>query len=119
LGPKPAGTAYTYNEQEVAAMVYLLPYMEAQDVYQLADIMVPDNSGTTTVPFLEVGKVTAPWWNFSGPNPPGGPCEMAHTKLGGLICPSVDPYWGQHKIRPQFRYNSAVSWPESWSLVGG
>ena len=28
------------------------------------------------------------------------------------------PGWGRHEIRRQFRYNSAVSWPESWLLVG-
>ena len=27
--------------------------------------------------------------------------------------------WGRHESRRQFRYNSAVSWPESWLLVGG
>ncbi len=32
---------------------------------------------------------------------------------------AVPRLWGRHEIRRQFRYNSAVSWPESWLLVGG
>jgi len=124
LGPKPHGTAYTYREQNVAATAFLLPYMEAQDIYDLIDITVPPTSGSNLVPFLALDKVARPWWNQSGPNPPGGPWEMAHTKIGGLVCPSSNPYENSSMTIVLLNYYYPNSWTATiqasgFSISGG
>ena len=49
----------------------------------------------------------------------GAALATAPPKVRFTAETEMDRFWGQHKIRPQFRYDSAVSWPESWLLVGG
>lgn len=124
LGPKPSATAYNYQEQEIAAMAYLLPYMEAQEIYELVDIMVQPTSGSNMVPLLDLDKIAMPWWNHSGPNPPGGPWEMAHTKIGGLVCPSVDPYQNSSSTIVLLNYyypnsSTATIQASGFSISGG
>jgi prepilin-type N-terminal cleavage/methylation domain-containing protein len=90
LGPKPHAP-YDYTNQNVAAAVYLLPFMEVQSLYDPVDITTSSSSGTA-VKFLDVRAKADPWWNQSDPNPPGGPWEISQSRIGNLLCPSTDAY---------------------------
>jgi len=94
LGPWPHAPYNRSNPsyQYVAAIVYLLPYMELSDIHEIIDITAPSPPLGRDVMFLDRRFRTAPWWSQSNATPPGGPWEISQTKIGALLCPSTDAY---------------------------
>jgi prepilin-type N-terminal cleavage/methylation domain-containing protein len=81
LGPAPnlvAGSTYT-QEQQVGVLVYLLPYLEQDNVYNEFLAGLPAD-------YLSVDKVGAPgyipWWNFNNS------FAAAQTNIKTFVCPS-------------------------------
>jgi prepilin-type N-terminal cleavage/methylation domain-containing protein len=76
LGPIPHDTwpAHMNDNQYLGSLVYLLPYLEQERVYQLID--------TST----DVDQVDISWWSKSST------VAAASAKLKIFICPSATPY---------------------------
>ena len=93
LGPTPhrAVDPSNVNNQHIAAMVYLLPYMELQDLYASIDIQATSPSGISAS-FIDVDFQTDPWWTQTSTAFPDELWRIAHARIAGLLCPSTDAY---------------------------
>jgi prepilin-type N-terminal cleavage/methylation domain-containing protein len=78
------------GHQYVGHLVYLLPFMEQQSIYDqidaALDINVDHYPGTT----YGTGKPIQEWWSL------GGTWSAAKTRIPGLECPSANPYNNQN-----------------------
>jgi prepilin-type N-terminal cleavage/methylation domain-containing protein len=80
LGTYPNLTAPpTYsNEQQVGVLVYLLPYIEQDNVYKTFTTGMPAD-------YLDPTKTYQPWWNYPKT------VSMAQTTIKTFLCPSDTP----------------------------
>jgi len=68
-----------YSDQFVGVLVYLLPYMEQNNLYTMLMQGVPQN-------YLSVTAVYSPWWTY------GSTWNAAQTRVGNFLCPSDNAY---------------------------
>jgi prepilin-type N-terminal cleavage/methylation domain-containing protein len=70
--------------QNIGLFVYLLPYLEADNIYKLISPRVN----------LDVRTAEAAWWLPTASDPKRGDdmFTYAHSKIKTLVCPSDDPY---------------------------
>ena len=81
------------NTQWIGTLVFILPYIEQQAVYDRIQT-VKNVDLPTPAPFTNpwpAGGIT-PWW--STPIGPGGEDDWvtAQTRINGFLCPSTSPY---------------------------
>jgi prepilin-type N-terminal cleavage/methylation domain-containing protein len=79
LGEMPnLGAQPTLGYQYVGLLVYLLPFVEQQTVYQQLVQGLPND-------YFSVSKGYSGWWNYSGP------WSVRNTRIPTFICPADDP----------------------------
>jgi prepilin-type N-terminal cleavage/methylation domain-containing protein/prepilin-type processing-associated H-X9-DG protein len=83
--------AFDATVQNVGVLVFLLPYLEMDNIYR------------SLVINLDVGSRGDPWW--MGPNGAHN-FQVAQTPIKILLCPSDDPYTNNQSVRyAQHYYN--------------
>jgi prepilin-type N-terminal cleavage/methylation domain-containing protein/prepilin-type processing-associated H-X9-DG protein len=78
LGPIPS-TGSTGNVQHVGMLVFILPFMEQDNVWKAFQTGAPAD-------YLTLEAVYAPWWTSAQM------FTVAQSKIPTFICPSDDPY---------------------------
>ncbi len=78
LGPIPS-TGSTSNAQHVGLLVFLLPFIEQDNVYKAFLNGAPAD-------YLSLDKLYAPWWQSATM------WTVAQSRIPNFICPSDDPY---------------------------
>jgi prepilin-type N-terminal cleavage/methylation domain-containing protein/prepilin-type processing-associated H-X9-DG protein len=86
---------YEPAEQHIGAIVYLLPYLEADNVFKLIQVE------------MDVKKTGPAWWKDT--RTPTNNFTVAHAKIKNLICPSDDPYTSQKVYFAEHFYNAPPS----------
>jgi prepilin-type N-terminal cleavage/methylation domain-containing protein len=105
LGPTPHQKA-NYQNQNIAAVVYLLPYMELQDIYRPIDFQATSPSGESGA-YLDVRFQADPWWTHTST------WTVANAKISGLLCPSTDAYQNtSHTVALVNHYYDAAATPQ-------
>lgn len=79
----------TGGHQYVGHLVYLLPFLEQQNVYDRIDAALDINVDHYPGTSYGTGKPIAAWWTV------GGTWAAAQTKIPGFECPSAQPYNNQ------------------------
>src|SRR5437773_2308197 len=81
LGPIPS-TGSTANAQYVGLLVFILPYMEQDNVLKAFLDGAPAD-------YMDLSIAYTPWWNSAQM------WTVAHTRIPTFVCPSDDPYSSQ------------------------
>jgi prepilin-type N-terminal cleavage/methylation domain-containing protein len=68
-----------FNTQFIGVFVYLLPYIDQNNTFQLLMQDLPPD-------YLKATRVYPPWWNYNSA------FLAAQTRIKILLCPSDDPY---------------------------
>ena len=77
----PPTSTFTWNAQHVGVLVFLLPYLEQENVYEPID---SDKASCGGISLYDLDRAGAPWWD---------PCrtnawQMAHERVEAFFCPS-------------------------------
>jgi type II secretory pathway pseudopilin PulG len=96
--PNP-GAPPTYSFQYVGLMVYLLPFIEQQGLYNQIQQGLPGD-------YFDVRKTYAGWWNYPGP------WSARNNRVKPYICPADDP----PSVTICFAVESMFAIPGGWDL---
>ncbi len=96
LGPNP-DAADPSTSPNVGALVFLLPYLENEPLYQQLWFQTSLRARTDRPDDPRTGEVynppsNVPWWKLTRPDGGASNLELARTRIKRFICPSDDPY---------------------------
>lgn len=112
MGPQPKATAgFSFDWQYTGAMVILLPYMEADNLYKLIKF---NTTHTLAIDLPTVASSANSWWN-NGINTPTENRVIAAAKLKILECPSDSLRTDELTLGAFIAYHAAPS----LTLTGG
>jgi prepilin-type N-terminal cleavage/methylation domain-containing protein len=89
VGPIGHATEDTLDGQWTGVLAFLLPYLEANDVFALIDL---DRVDFNDISLFDVKKEGDPFWARDRA------WEMGQAKISTFICPATDPYETENTI---------------------